>query len=325
MPVYNVEKYLKEAIDSILNQTYKNIELIIIDDCSTDSSRDIIKSYSDSRIKTYYNSENMQQPRTRNRGLELAKGDYIANMDSDDISFLNRIEEQVVFMEKNKDIDICGCYCKTFGGVKKRIVKTPLTNEDCKMVSIVTSPIAHPTVMIRSSSLKKYDIKYDLNYKYSQDFELWSRLLFQGANFSNIPEVLLNYRENPTGVTYGHSNESQKYTEKVIVRNLSLLFGDNNHFDDIFNCTTDINCFKKSITVLTELKKKNNKLNLNEKQIEYIINYLIIYIANKYKKYDLDFIRVLVSQININKSNMFGLAKLLVKSLLYYLRIKSDE
>ena len=317
MPVYNVEKYLKEAIDSILNQTYKNIELIIIDDCSTDGSKDIIKSYNDSRIRAYFNDENLQQPRTRNKGLELAKGEYIANMDSDDISYLNRIEEQVKFMDENCDLDISGCYYKTFGGVKNRIVRTPLTKEECKLVSIITSPVAHPTVMFRHSSLKKYNIKYDTDYKYSQDFELWSRLFFEGAKISNLPKVLLNYRENPNGVTYGHSNESQKYTEKVIIRNLRLLFGDVYNFDDIFVSDKDINVLKQMLRDLIELKNKPNALDFNSVQIDFIINYLVKNVINKNRKIDLELLNIAISQIGINKTNLLWAVKKMIKSIIY--------
>ena len=316
MPVYNVEKFLREAIDSILNQTYKNIELIIIDDCSTDNSRDIIKSYSDSRIRAYFNDENLQQPRTRNKAIKLANGKYIANMDSDDISLPNRIEEQVKFMESNKDIDICGSYYKTFGGSKIRIVKTPLTDVDFKAVSVVTSPVAHPTVMLRHSSFEKFNVQYDIDYKYSQDFELWSRLVFEGAKFANIPKVLLYYRENPTSVTYGHSSESQKYNEKVITRNLKKLFGDRYNFSDIFDNDNDINSLKKKIGFLIGLKSKPNKFNYSQEQIEYIINYLIKNLVDKYRKIDLDLINVILSQAGINRTNVLWCTKILLKSFL---------
>ena len=98
MPVYNSERYLKEAIDSILNQSYKNFELLIINDGSTDSSIDIIKSYNDSRIKLINNDCNKGLPYTRNLGLKLAKGDYIAIMDSDDISYIHRLKKQIEFL-----------------------------------------------------------------------------------------------------------------------------------------------------------------------------------------------------------------------------------
>ena len=318
MPVYNVDMYLKEAIDSILNQTYKNIELIIIDDCSTDNSRSIIESYNDSRIRAFYNNENLQQPRTRNKALKLAKGDYIANMDSDDISYTNRIEEQVKYMEMNSDVDICGCYYQTFGGKRKQIVKMPVIDEDCKVLSIVTSPVAHPSVMIRRDSIEKYTIQYDPNYKYSQDFELWSRLVFEGVKISNVPKVLLKYRENPTGVTYGHSNESQQYTERVISRNLSLLFDNCCNFNDIILNTSDINDLKKNINILLNLKSIHNKLGFSETQIEYIIYYLIKYLINRLKKIDIELLNILIFNIGINKLNLLWFLKIMIKSYMNY-------
>ena len=320
MPVYNVEKYLKEAIDSILNQTYKNIELIIIDDCSMDHSREIIKSYNDTRIRAYFNTENLQQPRTRNKALKLANGKYIAVMDSDDISLPNRIEEEVKFMEANKNIDICGSFIKTFGGTKSRLVRTPLLDEDFKIISMVTSPVAHSTVMFRHSSFEKYNIQYDIDYKYSQDFELWSRLIFEGAKFANIPKVLLYYRENPTGVTYGHSSESQRYNEKVIVRNFKMLFGENYDFKNIFENDHDIDSLKKKVSLIIELKNMPNKFNYSREQIECIINYVVKNLVDKYRKIDLNLIKVILFQIGINKTNILWSAKILLKSFLANLK-----
>ena len=106
MPMYNSEKYIKESINSILNQEYKNFELIIVDDGSIDSSIEIVKEYNDSRIKLYENIENKGLPYTRNKLLSLATGEYIALFDSDDIALKNRIKAQVEFLEKNKNIDI---------------------------------------------------------------------------------------------------------------------------------------------------------------------------------------------------------------------------
>ena len=126
LPIYNASTYLKECIDSLINQTYSNIEIIAINDGSTDESVKIIEQYmkKDNRIKLYNNEKNMKLIYTLNKGLSLSSGDYIARMDSDDICRLNRIEKQVEFMEKNKDIQLCGSKIKAFGDNYQKYFKT---------------------------------------------------------------------------------------------------------------------------------------------------------------------------------------------------------
>src|SRR5690606_28917246 len=105
MPVYNSEQYIREALESILNQTYQNLDILLVDDGSTDRSVEIIKSYQDTRIRLIQNEKNMGIPYTRNVGLKEAKGKYIAIMDSDDIAVSNRIERQIQYLETNPHID----------------------------------------------------------------------------------------------------------------------------------------------------------------------------------------------------------------------------
>ena len=115
MPVYNCENYLHEAIKSILEQTYTDFEFIIINDGSEDNSEDIILSYADPRIIYIKNDKNMKIVKTLNKGISLSRGKYIARMDADDICYRDRLEKQLSFMEKHKDIDLCGSYAQNFG------------------------------------------------------------------------------------------------------------------------------------------------------------------------------------------------------------------
>ena len=147
MPVYNGEKYLKEAIDSILNQTFSDFEFIIVNDCSSDNTEDIIKSYKDNRIVYLKNEENSGVATTLNRGLDIAKGEYIARMDADDISLPKRFEKQVDFMDKNKNCIICGSNTELFGAISGRTY-VPLTDSAIRATVIFSSPFTHPTVMI---------------------------------------------------------------------------------------------------------------------------------------------------------------------------------
>jgi len=190
MPVYNGKKYLNEAIDSILNQSYTDFEFIILNDGSTDQTEDIILSYDDPRIVYVKNEENLQIVKTLNKGIALAKGKYIARMDADDISFPDRFEKQITFLNKNPHIDILGTWFETFGK-KKYIQKLPTDHEQIKSALLLYTPLAHPTVFIKSEVIKKYH--YPENYPKSEDCALWIQLINR-VYFSNIPEVLLLYR-----------------------------------------------------------------------------------------------------------------------------------
>ncbi len=194
MPVYNSEKYLSEAIESILNQTFQNFEFIIVDDKSTDSSWQIIQEYAqkDQRIVPVKNTGKKGCYSARNFGLSLAKGKYYAVMDSDDISLLNRLEVQFEFMEQNQDVVVCGAWAESFGE-SSGLKKTPVLNESIVANLFFNSCIAHPTAFIRNDVLKSNNIYYKDSINVAQDYEFWNRLKKFGK-LTNIPEVLLKYR-----------------------------------------------------------------------------------------------------------------------------------
>ena len=197
MSVYNAEKYLKEAIDSILNQTYQDFEFIIVNDCSKDSSWAILKEFGDNnkRIKLINNTENLGLTKNLNRALAIAKGAYIARMDADDISELNRFERQIKYFNENKDVDILGTFSKDINefGEVIRTRTTPITHQDILKMLPKFSPIAHPTVMFKKQSLEPLGF-YNIKYRTSQDLEMWLRAAGAGLKFHNIPEYLFKYR-----------------------------------------------------------------------------------------------------------------------------------
>ncbi len=194
MPVYNGQQYLAEAIESILNQTYWHFELLLLDDGSSDNSAQIIKGFNDSRIVYIKNETNKGLIYTLNRGVGLAKGTFIARMDADDVSVANRFEKQIQEFQKDERLVICGSFIKTFGnGVEQYISHMPVTNAQILASIFFTCPFAHPSVMIRKDSILQLNEIYREDYKHSEDYDLWSRLVFVG-NSKNIPEFLLNYR-----------------------------------------------------------------------------------------------------------------------------------
>lgn len=204
MSVYNAEKYLDEAIESILNQTFKDFEFIIINDGSTDKSLEIIEKYQKEYNRIVLISrENKGLIYSLNEGIEKARGEYIARMDADDISLPNRFEEQVELLSKNSKIDVVGCNYQLIdekSNIKGDVVKVPMTNEDILMNLCYTVPFAHPSVMIRKSIFENF--KYEINP--TEDYLLWTKI-FNGENFRNIEKLLFKYRHQ-----YGDSFSDSK-------------------------------------------------------------------------------------------------------------------
>ena len=178
MAVYNGEVSIAEAIESILNQTYKDFEFIIIDDGSKDNSYDIIKKYAikDNRIRLLHNLTNMGLTKTLNRAIKLSKSDFIARQDHDDISLPERLEIQLNFLDNNSQYAFCGSDIK----IKQRgksFIKNFTFNE-IKRNLIVENCFAHPSILIRRSVFEKYGY-YNEKYIYGQDYELWCRLIYK--------------------------------------------------------------------------------------------------------------------------------------------------
>ena len=197
IPCYNAEKYVESAVRSIMSQTYKNLEIIITDDCSTDNTFSILEKLADedNRIKLYKNETNLKIVKTLNKMVLLANGKYIARMDADDISLPERIEKQVEFLEKNSDIAFCGtnAFIINENGKITRKTSLPITSEDNKFFLQFYSTFFHPSVMLRSKIYKENF--YDENFLYAEDYELWARLIFQeNLKGTNLSEKLFEYR-----------------------------------------------------------------------------------------------------------------------------------
>jgi glycosyltransferase involved in cell wall biosynthesis len=208
LPVYNGGVELIASIESILCQTYKNFELIIIDDGSTDCSLDILNHYKslDNRIRLI-SRENRGLVTTLNEALNFAKAPWVARMDQDDICFPNRFEKQLCWLEESGS-DICGSWIKYFGK-DNNICRYYMSDEAIKMEMLFKSPFAHPAVMM-STELAK-GLKYDLNCENAEDYDLWVRAAMAEWKMSNVQEVLLKYRRHETQMT----SKSLEYTQSV--------------------------------------------------------------------------------------------------------------
>ncbi|XOJ85153.1 glycosyltransferase family 2 protein [Methylophilaceae bacterium Uisw_099_01] len=211
MPVYNGEKYLKESIDSILNQSFKNFEFIIVNDGSTDKTEEIILSYDDGRIRYVKNKVNLQIVKTLNKGITLAKGKYIARMDADDISLPERFEKQFKFMEANHDIDVCGTWVNTFG-FRESVWKCFINHEEIKVQLLFNSPLAHPSVFFRRTFFK--DFQYNSKANKAEDYFLWVQSI-ENKKFSNIPCSLLMYRL--------HENQTDRSEQRLVTNKIRAI------------------------------------------------------------------------------------------------------
>lgn len=192
MPAYNVENYIRLSIESILNQTFTDFELIIIDDCSSDKTVDIIESFDDSRIKLIRNESNMRLSYNLNLGISIAQGKYIARMDSDDISMPERFQTQVDFMEKNTNISIVGTNYVRMDN--NDIILHPLDHEAIKIKLFLETAFAHPTVMMRREDIINRNLLYKKEYIPSDDYKFWTEAAIKGLKLANLSDVHLKYR-----------------------------------------------------------------------------------------------------------------------------------
>jgi glycosyltransferase involved in cell wall biosynthesis len=199
MSIFNGETFLKEAIESILQQTFKDFEFLIINDCSSDSSLAIINTYSDSRIRIVNNETNLGLTKSLNIGLNLALGNYIARMDDDDVSFKDRLEKQFNFLEQNIDVGVLGTQAISNGRFFKYATKLPLDDYSIKWNLFFTNPIIHPGVMFRKDIVLSNG-GYNEDKKVGQDYDLWTRLTSK-ARFANLPESYIFLRRHENNIS----------------------------------------------------------------------------------------------------------------------------
>ncbi len=214
LPVYNAEKYLAEAVESILTQTFRDYELLIINDGSTDRSAEIIRSFQDKRVRLVTNETNLKLIATLNKGIELARGKYIVRMDADDISLPERLQKQVDFMETHPEVGVCGTWFAPLGR-SGRIVQYPENDESIRIMMLYQTPFCHPSVILRKEVIEKNKISYSSNFIHCEDYELWARLSSH-TRFANIPEALLQYRLHENSISASNQGIQRGKTYDVI-------------------------------------------------------------------------------------------------------------
>ncbi len=219
MSVYNGERYLRESVESILNQTFKDFEFIIVDDASEDASLEILETYrrKDTRIRLVQNANNIGLTSSLNKVIQMSRGDYLARQDADDISESERLVFQLRFLEDYPDVGVLGTWVAYVDkqGQRTGIWQTPTTPSLVRWSLFFGNSIAHPSVMLRSS-LVEGGVAYRPEISYAQDYDLWVRLSAK-TQLTNLPEILYLRRVHEEMIGVKHY-EQQDQTVRVVMR-----------------------------------------------------------------------------------------------------------
>jgi len=301
LPVYNGAKYLRESIECILNQTYKNFEFIIINDGSKDNSEEIIKSFADSRIK-YTSQPNQGLAATLNNAIALSSGTYIARQDQDDISLPERFEKQVKFLETNPDTGMVGTWSQIIyeNELTERKHEHPFEDYELRFNILLDNPFVHSSVMIRKTVFEEVGVySTDKLRQPPEDYELWSRI-YKKFKMANIPQILHHYREVAQSMSRAGNNPFLEKVLKINTENIQYLSLNGCSIENIF----DIAClhhgaydkiksrvnFKKIKEYIKEITIKISEQNPEhldklQKKADFILKSMVYrYFLHKYGK-----------------------------------------
>lgn len=209
MPVYKTAPFLCEAMDSILAQTFTDYELIVLNDCSPDDAESILDTYSDPRIVRYKGEKNVGLSNILNVGIGMARGKYIARMDSDDLSCPERLQIQVDFLENHPEIDLVSAGMQLFGA-KEGVWTRERNPEKVRIVALYHSPILHASSVWRKESFERNGLRFRQEMVPSEDYDLWTRAMVKGLKLVNLPQVLYKYRIHSAQATTNTELIAQK-------------------------------------------------------------------------------------------------------------------
>lgn len=227
LPVYNAERYLEESVASILSQSYRNFELIIINDGSTDASPEILKRFKDLRVRIF-NQRNLGLSATLNRGIQLATGRYLARQDADDVSYPERLARQVAFLESQSDYCMVGTWSRILEEARltERAHKHPEQNGELKFKLLFDNYFVHSSVMLRRSALDRVGLYCTEKLRQPEDYQLWSRLLRGGhGKMANIAEQLVGYREVEGSICRSDTRSFRGEVIEISMQNLAAVSG----------------------------------------------------------------------------------------------------
>jgi glycosyltransferase involved in cell wall biosynthesis len=331
MPVYNGQKYLREAIDSVLSQTYKNFELLIIDDGSTDNSLEIINTYSDDRIRLLKNGANYGVGYTRNVGLDEAKGDYLAWMDCDDIIHPKRFEKQIKFLQENPKTGICGTWGTRIGEGLPRPNRSSTDPKFIKAALFFYPPFNPATAMYNMALVKKAGLRYDPRLLVAEDYDYYFEASFHFP-INTIPELLYSYRASETSIMKHYAEKEKKMMEfhKIIYSKgfdiLGLEKNDNNFIlhrrlmsPHLFDNWTD---YKNNFHWLVLLKSQNQIHNIYDQYaFGEVLGKMFYFISKKSSQLGLEiFLFYLKNHKQFTSKKSGSLLRLFVRCFIKYKR-----
>ncbi len=287
MSVYNGEDYLRDAIESVLNQTFRDFELIVINDCSTDKTYEILKRFAelDERVKVHTNEVNLRLPSSLNKAISFAQGKYIARMDADDICLPQRLEKQYKFMENNPNVALSSCRFMTLanGVFSSGGCGGKSDNESLKALLLVTNPILHPGIIAKADAIKS--LCYDKSFTCTEDMELWTRFIMAGYEVRIMPEYLMIYRLHDKQIT--ETTLEKQHKEVIAIQKnyygalLEVMNREQEEFyikGIYFRENTDVNKFCEFYKWLKAVNRKNKALNKDA------LNYAMFEILAEYKR-----------------------------------------
>ena len=234
--VYNGAAYLDECLESIVRQTFADFELLVIDDGSTDDSRNVVREFQDERIRLILN--NHDYIASLNLGLRESQGEYIARMDADDIMYPHRLEKQVAILDSHPEVVACMSWARTFGLAETELRQGNGLVMDALAELLHGNFLIHPTAMLRKSFLASQKLQYK-NYPYAEDYKLWADMALGEAQFWVIPECLLKYRVSPHQVSCKYAKEQGNTAVRIRNEILLALLNDGQnkqikHLQDIY-------------------------------------------------------------------------------------------
>jgi glycosyltransferase involved in cell wall biosynthesis len=264
MPAYNSEIFIREAISSIIEQSFSDYELIIIDDASTDDTVKIIRSFSDQRILLIEKDSHSGYTTSLNIGLKMAQGEYVARMDADDVMLKDRLKEQVSYMDSHPEVIVSGTWYKLMQ--EQRVVGDPYTPEEVRVTLLDYCCIAHPTVILRKERLLHADKFYNPSIEPAEDYDLWTRLIACGQ-ITNLPKVLLHYRQHDRQVSNLYASKQQTLASVSKMRMLQYIIPNITPEESLTHLSfikadniPDISRFKELVSWRSRVKQANDEV-----------------------------------------------------------------
>lgn len=222
MPVYNAEAFVADAARSVLSGSWRDLELLAIDDGSTDESAAVLESLGDPRVKVVRSPVNRGLIASLNRGLDLAQGEFVARMDADDICMPDRLSRQLKFMDANPDIGVSGTWITVFGAAREHLMRFPTDPKVVDTELFCFNPIAHSTAMLRKRLFDRHALRYSPSAVHVEDLDLWMRAAEHFA-MANISAVGLRYRVHDSQVSNRHESVQSRSSGELRARQLSRL------------------------------------------------------------------------------------------------------